>query len=712
MTQTQHRFRLGVDIGGTFTDAMLVDEGTGETWSRKVPTTPRDPSVGFIDVTELVFRDASVSVEAVSYIVHGTTIATNAIIEGNGAKTGFITTQGFRDILEMQRQMRPSLYDLRFTKPAALIPRNLAFEVPERLDANGAVVVPLDEDAVRATVRALKGEEVEAIAVCFLHGYLNGSHERRTGEIIREELPEVGLSLSSDVAPEIREYFRASTTVINALVQPVVKRYLQSIEGRLRAMGVSAELLVMQSNGGVYTFAAAIEKPVFLIESGPAAGVIAAAHLGSLLGQREVMSFDMGGTTAKTGLIQDSQPKVTKEYEVGVHASADVGGNRGSGYPIKTPVIDLVEIGAGGGSIAWVDSGGVLRVGPKSSGADPGPACYGQGGTKPTITDANLILGRLNPEYFLGGEILLDIEAAREAIEKFCAGPLGLDVTTAANGIVEIANTAMINALRLVSVQRGYDPRDFVLVPFGGAGGVHANRLAAELQIPLTIVPPAPGVFSAFGLLVTDLKHEYSTTRIRRTDQLDVSEISGVFSTMADQGRTLLLREGVADEVMSFPRHLDMRYVGQSWELSIPLPEGTLDQQAIDCAVGQFHNEHKRAYGHSTPGAPTEFVNLRLAAVGIIQKPQMRQVPAATGGEHPVPSARRPVYFSESGGFIDTSVHLRYSLGSGSEICGPAVIEEIDATVVLHPGFRATVDKLGNLLIAPDPTLAHDAGEM
>jgi N-methylhydantoinase A len=702
MIPTQARFRIGVDIGGTFTDAMLVNEVTGESWLRKVPTTPSDPSVGFIEATERVMRDAGVPVEAVSYIVHGTTIATNAIIEGNGAKTGFVTTQGFRDILEMQRQMRPSLYDLRFIKPKPLVPRNLAFEVPERLNARGEVLIPLDEDAVRAIARRLKQEAVEAIAVCFMHGYLNGAHERRAGEIIREEFPEAALSLSSEVAPEIREYFRASTTTINAAVQPIVKRYLQSIEERLRGMGMTAELLVMQSNGGVFTFEAATEKPVFLIESGPAAGVIAATHLGNLLGQRDVMSFDMGGTTAKAGLIQNGQPKVTKEYEVGVHASADIGGNRGSGYPIKTPVIDLVEIGAGGGSIAWVDSGGVLRVGPRSAGADPGPACYGRGGKNPTVTDANLVLGRLNPAYFLGGEMSLDVDAAKLAIKTFCAKPLGLDVVTAANGIVEIANTAMINALRLVSVQRGYDPREFVLVPFGGGGGVHANRLAAELQIPLTIVPPAPGVFSASGLLVTDLKHEYSITRIRRIDQADVAEIAAVFESMAAQGSALLTREGVPAAAMIFNRHLDMRYVGQSWELSIPVLDGAIDQAAIDRVVATFHAEHKRAYGHNTPGAPTEFVNLRLAAIGQIQKPQQKVVPSAAGDElHPMPKTCRPVYFAESGGFVDTAVHLRYSLGAGAMLHGPAIIEEIDATVVLHPGFRAKVDGLGNLLINP-----------
>ena len=457
------RYRLGVDIGGTFTDATLINEETGEIRVGKVPSTPQDPSHGFMEATHRILREAGVSPDEVGYVVHGTTVATNSIIEGKVARTGFITTDGFRDLLEIQRQIRPSLYDLHFEKPRPLTPRYLCFGIPERLDAQGNVLTPLDESAVRNAAEQLRQENVESIAVCFLHAYINPNHEKRTGEILREALPDTIISLSSEVAPEFREYFRASTTVINASIRPVVGRYLQSIEARLRAEGLAAELLVMQSSGGVFTFEAASEKPVFMVESGPAAGVIAATYLGTTLDCPDVISFDMGGTTAKAGLIQNGTPTITKDYEVGTAAQTGVGASRGAGYPIRTPVIDLVEIGAGGGSIAWVDSGGVLRVGPQSAGADPGPVCYGAGGAEPTITDANLVLGRLNPSFFLGGEIELDVEAARRAIQEKCADPLNLDLVEAAHGIVEIANAAMVNALRLVSVQRGYDPRDFVL---------------------------------------------------------------------------------------------------------------------------------------------------------------------------------------------------------------------------------------------------------
>ena len=571
------RYRLGVDIGGTFTDATLINEETGEIRVGKVPSTPQDPSHGFMEATHRILREAAVSPDEVGYVVHGTTVATNSIIEGKVARTGFVTTDGFRDLLEIQRQIRPSLYDLQFEKPRPLTPRYLCFGVPERLDAQGNVLTPLDESAVRNVAEQLRQEDVESIAVCFLHSYINPNHEKRTGEILREILPDTIISLSSEVAPEFREYFRASTTVINASISPVVGRYLQSIEARLRAEGLEAELLVMQSSGGVFTFAAASEKPVFMVESGPAAGVIAATYLGTTLGYPDVISFDMGGTTAKAGLIQNGTPRITKDYEVGAAAQTGVGASRGAGYPIRTPVIDLVEIGAGGGSIAWVDSGGVLRVGPQSAGADPGPVCYGTGGTEPTITDANLVLGRLNPSFFLGGEIELDVEAARRAIQEQCADPLNLDVVEAAHGIVEIANAAMVNALRLVSVQRGYDPRDFVLTAFGGAGPVHANRLAAEIDVPTTIIPMSPGTTSAMGLLVTDLKHDYSTTLIQHVDQLDTAAVEKTYQELEAQGGTSLEREEVRPEDISFLRQVDMRYVGQSYELTVPLPAEQLD---------------------------------------------------------------------------------------------------------------------------------------
>ena len=694
-------YRLGIDIGGTFTDATLIDEDTGEIRIAKVPSTPQDPSVGFLEGTHRILRRNNVAPAEVSYVVHGATVATNSIIEGKVARTGFITTGGFRDMLEIARQVRPSLYDLQFEKPKPLVPRNLCFGVPERLDAQGQVLTPLDEAAVRRVAEQLRREGVAAVAVCLLHAYANPDHEKRVGEIIEEVFPEAVVSLSSEVAPEFREYFRASTTVINAAIRPVVARYLERIEKRLREEGLAAELLLMQSSGGVFTFAEARRKPVFMVESGPAAGVIAAAYLGNNLGYEDVIAFDMGGTTAKVGLIRNGEPKVTKDYEVGAAAQAGVGSHRAAGYPIRTPVIDLVEIGAGGGSIAWVDPGGILRVGPQSAGADPGPACYGKGGTEPTVTDANLVLGRLSPDLFLGGEIELDVEAARQAIERQCADPLGMDAVEAAHGMVEIANAAMVNALRLISIQRGYDPRDFALLAFGGAGPVHANRLAKETGMPTTIIPMSPGTTSALGLLVTDLKHDYSTTMIERIDRLDIAAAESAYREMEARGRATLERENVGPGQMSFQRQVDMRYVGQSHELTPSLPHSPLNAAEISRVLEQFHQEHNRAYGFSAPGEPVEFVNLRLTAIGRITKPRLRELEPRRGAAEPAAAlkATRPVYFAESDGYVDCPIYDRYRLAAGHMLIGPAIVVELDSTTVIHPGYRAEVDRFGNLIL-------------
>ena len=693
-------YRLGIDIGGTFTDANLMNEETGEVFTAKVSSTPKDPAAGFSEAAQRILQEQEVAPAEVSYVMHATTVATNAIIEGKVARTGFITTDGFRDMLEIARQIRPSLYDLRFEKPRPLVPRHLCFGIPERMAAEGLVLTPLDEDAVRRTAEDLRREGVEAVAVCLLHAYANPDHERRVGEILKEVYPQAVVSLSSEVAPEFREYPRASTTVINACISPVVGRYLQRIEDRLRGEGVEAEMLVMQSGGGVFSFAAAREKPVFMVESGPAAGVISATHLGTSLGHDDVISFDMGGTTAKVGLIQDGTPRITKEYEVGATAKSSGGTTRGEGYPIRTPVIDLVEIGAGGGSIAWVDSGGVLRVGPHSAGADPGPVCYGGGGIEPTITDANLILGRLNPRFFLGGEIGLDEEAARRAIQDHCAAPLGLELLEAAHGIVEIANAAMVNALRLVSIQRGYDPREFVLVAFGGAGPVHACRLAEEMEMPTIVIPTSPGTTSATGLLVTDLKQDYSLTRIQRLDRIDHDAVEAAYLNLERQGRETLEQEGVAAAAMSFLRQVDIRYVGQSYELTLQLPDRRLGAADIAGVLEQFHGEHDRAYGFNAPDEAVEFVAHRLTATGEIAKPSIREWDRGTGDLAAAQKERRQVYFAECDGYVECPIYDRYGLGVGCVVRGPAVVEEIDSTAVVHPDFQFEVDRFGNLVVS------------
>ncbi len=682
--------RVAIDIGGTFTDGTAIDDGTGEVAISKVLTTPADPSEGFMRAFERVLGDRAAG--EVGLVVHATTVATNAIIEGKIARSGFVTTDGFRDLLEIARQVRPTLYDTRFEKPPPLVPRDRAVGVRERLGPKGEVLEPLDEGSVRDAAALLRREEVESVAVCLLHAYVNPEHERRIGEILAEELPGVPVSLSAEVAPEFREYLRASTTVINAVIRPVVQRYLERIERRLADAGVEAKLLVMQSSGGVFGADAAARRPVFMVESGPAAGLIASAHLGETLGLPDILSFDMGGTTAKVGLIQGGQPSVTKDYTVGGHAGAGIGGLSLSGYPVRTPVVDLVEIGAGGGSIAWVDSGGLLRVGPQSAGADPGPVCYRNGGEEPTVTDANVVLGRLNPEYFLGGEMELDVEGARRAIEARCAAPLGLSVTDAAYGIVEIANAAMVNALHLISVQRGYDPRDFVLVGFGGAGPVHANAIAAAAEMPTLLIPPSPGIFSATGLLTTDLKRDAARTMLRAYDQLDPAAVEEAFAELERAGAQDLAREGIPADRVEFVRQVDMRYVGQSHELTLAAGDGLLER---------FHAEHDRVYGFAAPAEPVELVSVRLTSVGRIEKPPARTLGP---GEAREPKARREVYFAEAGGFVDCPIHDREALGAGAVLAGPAVIEQFDSTTVVHPGFSLRVDDTGNLIVEREST--------
>ena len=637
-------YRLGVDIGGTFTDIALIDEATGQVHNGKVLSTPHDPSLGFIEAVGRLVREHDVSPEGVDYIVHATTVATNAIIEGKVAATGFITTEGFRDMLEIARQIRPELYNLQFEKPKPLVPRHRCYGVVERLDARGEVLVPLDEEGLRQAASELKQAGVESLAVCFLHAYANPVHERRAGQVLAEVFPEAMVSLSSQVAPEFREYLRASTTVINGCIRPVVARYLQKIEERLQVAGFAAELLVMQSGGGVYTAAAAQEQPVYMVESGPAAGVIAAAHLGQALGYDKVISFDMGGTTAKAGLVQGGEPSVTKDYEVGATAQSGVGASRGAGYPIRTP-------------------------------------------------------GRLSADYFLGGEIALDAAAAEAAIAEYCAEPLGMDAVAAAHGIVEIANAAMVNALRLVSVQRGYDPRDFALVGFGGAGPAHANRLAALTEIPVAVIPRSPGTASALGLLVTDLKHDYATTVIRRMDGVEPELLEGIFAELEGRGRETLAREGMDAAAMDFRRQADLRYVGQSHELTVGLAGGPMDGEQLERMLGEFHCEHERAYGFSAPGEEVELVNLRLSAVGRIAKPALAALARAEGD--PVEKGRRPVYFAERGGFVDCPVYDRYDLGAGAAIAGPAIVEEVDSTTTVHPGYGVAIDACGQMILTP-----------
>lgn len=732
--------RIGIDVGGTFTDGILIDEHTGELEVAKVLTTPDNPSIGFMAALDRLLEswrarriadepDPSAEV-SVSYVVHATTVVTNAVLEGKTARSALLVTQGFRDLLEIARQTRSSLYDLKFVKLAPLVPRELCFEVPERLDATGAVVRPLDEARVRAIARHLVATGIETVAVCLLHSYRNAAHEQRVAEILTEECPDLLISTSSEVAPEFREYFRASTTIINATVRPTVTRYLGEISRRVIESVGPTTVLMMQSNGGVSDLATASRKPVYMIESGPAAGVIAARAVAAMLQRNNAFSFDMGGTTAKVGLIEDGQPRVVKDYEVG--AVAKSGGGSGGGYPIRTPVIDLVEIGAGGGSLAWIDEGGSLRVGPRSAGADPGPICYGRGGTQPSVTDANLVLGYLDPDYFLGGELRLDRDAAHGAIRDQIAEPMGLTVTQAAAGIVALANAAMANAFRLISVQRGYDPREFLMVAFGGAGPLHANRIAQEMNVAALAIPPTPGVYTSVGLVSTDLRHDGQVAVLRLADTLSAEQLIGWWQQLEAEGRDALAAGRDSADRVRHQRQAEVRYFGQGYELTVDVTDATVDTSWSTAVAAAFHAEHERAFGFAAKDELIEIVNLRVVTTGAIGRPSApdtaagvdspserpvqappasersaADLPAGGHGRPPsgsIPPVRakavRSAYFEEKGGHLDTPIYERSQLPAGAQIDGPAIIEERESTTILIPGFTAVADDTGILMIS------------
>ena len=685
--------RLGVDIGGTFTDAVAVDQRGGVT-AYKVPTTPAKLSAGFMAAVDIAIDDRCEAPWEVHSIAHATTAATNAIIEGTGARVALVVTEGFRDILEIARQIRPDLFDLLRRKPPPLVSRDRVFEVAERVGPTGEVLRPLDTGGLDALTKRIIRSEVEAVVVCLLHSYINSEHEMRVAEHLREKMPAVDVSISAEIWPEFREYFRACTTVINAMVRPIIRSYLSEVREEMTAREIHRPLWVMQSSGGVLSEQAATEVPVKLIESGPAAGLTYAAHLGRLLGHPNLVSFEVGGTTAKTGLIVDGLPAMTSEFEVGTTTGSSVGRGRASGYPVKTPVFDLVEIGAGGGSLAWIDSGGALRVGPRSAGADPGPACYGSGGDRPTLTDANLALGRIDPDRFLGGQMPLSVEAAVKAIERHCATPLGLTVAEAARGIVEIATASMARALRLVTVERGHDPRDFVLLAFGGAGPLHAAALAGEMGFSEVVVPQLPGVLSAAGLLVAPVQVVETRTALVPLAEVDERSMVQRFGPLIDKAIGAVADQGVDPHEVEISRAVDLRYRGQAYELTIMVG----DLRGVDFAAGvagRFHRAHERTYGHSAPDEPIEVVNWRVTAT---QKTQLEfGLPelADTKGSGPKPVARR----RSSSARTEIPVFERTDLRAGDGLTGPAVIAEPYSTTYVPEGHRVRVDSSGNLSI-------------
>ena len=686
-------WRIGVDIGGTFTDVAVLDEESGRAGIAKVSTTPSDFGAAVIDGIRAAMQDYGIAADSVSLVSHATTVVTNALLEGTGANVALVTTGGFRDVLELRRSARADLYDLFQNAPAVLVPRRQRFEVRERIDAQGEVVAPLDEGDLDAAVESIRGLGVDAVAVCLMFSFLNDAHERRVGERLRSALPGVPVFLSSEVLPEIREFERTSTTAICAYVGPVLASYLDRLEAALAELRLPS-LYVMGSNGGVFDVPEALKMPAGAVESGPAAGVIAAQRMGQQLGRANLISFDMGGTTAKASLIEDGRIETTSEYEVG--GEGNVGRwLHGTGHPIRVPVIDLAEVSAGGGSIAWLDPGGALRVGPQSAGAEPGPACYGRGGTLPTVTDADVVLGYLSRTHLLGGRLPIDAAASEAAIREHIADPLGQDVLEAAAGIVRVVNNSMAEALRIVSVERGHDAREFSLAAFGGAGPVHAAALAEELGIEEVIVPPIPGGFSALGLVATDLRRDYSHTFYTRIDEADLDALNRRLAELEDAARTMLRNAGLPRADRSIERSADCRYTRQAYELTVPLGEGTVTCATLDALAGEFHNRHLRTYGHKSPDEPVQMVNVRVTATGRLPRVEFHADAASASGS---PGEReREVAFS---GRVLCPVVARADLPTGAEgRPGPFIVEEMDCTIAVPPGWRARRDASGFILM-------------
>jgi N-methylhydantoinase A len=678
--------RVASDIGGTFTDLTYLEEETGEVGMMKVATTSANYAKGVVET----LRKAELTVSDTSFFVHGSTVIINALTERKGVKTGLITTKGFRDVLEIGRANRPDIYNMYYTKPKPFVPRYLRLETEERVNYKGEELKSLNQEDVRKAVETFKAEDVQAIAVCFLHAYANPSHEVECGEIINQNAPEIPVTLSHQITQEWREYERTSTVVLNSYVHPIAKNYLDNLEEDLTGMGMGSNTLhVMQSNGGSATFEAGKSSPINLVESGPVAGVIGAAQIGKMLGEPNVISLDIGGTTAKTSLVENNTPRITTEYKIEHRRDY-------AGYPILVPTVDIVEIGAGGGSIAWIDKAGALRVGPVSAGADPGPACFNWGGDKPTVTDANVLAGRINPFYCLGGTIPLDVSKATAAIRPI-SDAFNMSIEEAAMGVIRIADANMINALKLVSVRRGYDPRDFILIAFGGGGAMHAAALMRELRVNKVIIPTEPAVFSAWGMLMTDLRRDYIRTLITRTDQVEPKRLNGIYSDMERQALQEMTAEGVKENDMAFQRFADMRYMGQEHTVKVPLPSGQITAEVIPDINEQFHTLHEQTYTFRLE-TPVELVNYHLIIVGHVKKPEIRKLDGKMGNLSSAQKETRRVNFDKLG-FHETAIYERDLLPVGATVSGPAIVEEPASTTVVFPDQKMARDEYGFLHI-------------
>ncbi|MFI5014311.1 MAG: hydantoinase/oxoprolinase family protein [Hyphomicrobiales bacterium] len=684
-------WRVGVDSGGTFTDVCLFDDISGRVEVWKVSSTPDDPSLGIAQGVSEGAERVGAGAADIGYFGHGTTVATNALIQHRGVRTGLITSDGFRDLLEIGRQKRPELYDLQADKPPVLVARDLRLEVPERMRHDGTVETKLDETAFREAVRKLRQAGVEAVAVSFLYGFVRTEHEETARRILAEEFPEAFACVSHQVAPEFREYERMSTAVVNAYLGPVMRSYIGRLADRLRELGVTATPHLTQSNGGVIGFEQAARLPVRTVLSGPSTGVVAAQAVGRMAGFPDLITFDMGGTSTDVALLQGGACRLASEAVV-------------HGYPIKAPMLDIHTVGAGGGSIAYVDSGGHLKVGPRSAGADPGPVCYARGNTEPTVTDANVVLQTLNPTHLLGGRMQVRRELAGEAIAGLARqlqmnAMMKIDAMETAQGIISVVTANMARAIRVISVQRGHDPRDYTLAAFGGAGPLHAARLARELEIGRVLVPRNPGILCAMGLLLTDLRADFATTRLQTLARAALPEIASAFNHLAGLAEAWFAEEGIEPAARRITRTVDMRYAGQNYELPVPVPEGEANAETLAELGDGFAAAHRRMYGFVAEDEPVQLVTFRVEASGVVSKASFRPQPEGGRDASGAIIARRDIFMPEAGGFVACPVYDRELMRAGNRISGPAIVEQMDATTVVLPAMTARVEPYLNIIL-------------
>lgn len=677
-------YRIGIDTGGTNTDVVLTNVETGRLYYTKTPTTPKELLKGIKTGINKIVNECGIKPQDIQELIYGTTIVVNMIAQKESEATALITTKGFKDVLEIGRAYRSeNIYDINMEKPDPLVKRNLRFEVSERMNFLGQEMEPINEKEVVDIVNVLKEKNIRAIAVCLMHSYANPKHELKIKEIIKREWPEAYISISAEINPQFREYERTSTTVINAYMMPNMASHIIDFNNEMDKSQINANCYMMQGNAGIMTFDAALKKPVSVAESGPIAGIIAANYLSKMLGEKNIITLDMGGTSADVALIQNNVMKFTTDSHI-------------EGYPISIPTVDLSFIGAGGGSIAWCDDGGALKVGPLSAGAEPGPVCYGKGGEKPTVTDANLVTGRIRPEIF-EENLVNAMETTKNAVDKYIAGPLNISTIQAAEGIIDVVNSNMIRAIKFVSVQKGYDPREFTLVAFGGAGGLHAGKLAEELEIPKVIVPYSPGTFCALGLVLSDIKCDCVHSRLLTKDQVGAKLLNEIYSSLDKQGNDELEKQNVINENRVLIRTCDMRYFGQAFEISVPLTCKVITENDIDDIIERFHNLHEQSYGHCMKEDPIEFVNYRVSAVGTFDKPDI----VKSAGVRKVSNADKKIFGKAifNGREYDVPIMNRDALSVGDIIEGPAIIAEMGATVVVYPNHTAKIDEMKNIIM-------------